>query len=89
MRRKTDAPALLDREFHLIRAQILSLAASLDRLDRATSSTDVDTDERLIQLRASVDLLSSPDADRAERVQLHFSDSYTDDWRSRLGVPTP
>jgi hypothetical protein len=89
MSRKADAHALLDREFHLIRAQVLSLAASLDRLDRASSSSpEAEADERLRLIRDSIAILPAPGPDRAERVQLHFSDPYADDWRSRLGVPT-
>lgn len=72
---------LLDREFLQIRAQVLSLAASLDRLDRSTGPSD---DARLSQLRSALSRLVDPSPDRAAAVQLLFSDSYDSSWRDRF-----
>lgn len=85
----TNGPGeLLDREFLQIRAQILTLAASLDRLDRALEQNPASNDERLRLIQSSVALLSQAGPGRAEAVQLHFSDPYLPDWRSRLEIPT-
>lgn len=79
------AEAVLNREFFELRARVLELAASLDRLDRAHG--DVAADPRMEKLKRGIELLLSPDADRAERVQLLFSRPYNEDWPTALQVP--
>lgn len=79
------AEAILNREFLELRAKVLELAASLDRLNRAEGA--VDDDPRLAKLRRGLEILLSPDADRAERVQLLFSRAYNEDWPTALQVP--
>ena len=73
------ASAVLDREFLEVRAKILELAASFDRLDRASGS--VASDPRVGQIREAIAALLDQEPDRAERVQLVFSLPYDDDWR--------
>jgi hypothetical protein len=75
-----DAPEVLNREFLEIRARLLQIAAALDRLDRADGS--VADDERLRKIRQSLDILSDPAADRAEKVQLVFSRPYEANWHA-------
>ncbi|HEX4055510.1 MAG TPA: hypothetical protein VHX86_14695 [Tepidisphaeraceae bacterium] len=58
--------ALLD-----MRSRCLSLAADLDRLDRAPP---IAADSRLAQLRTALGVLSEAGPNRAERVQMIFSD---------------
>jgi hypothetical protein len=79
------APAVLNREFLELRAKILELAASLDRLDRAEGV--VSDDARLTKLRRGLEILLSDDPDRAERIQLLFSRPYHEDWPTALQVP--
>lgn len=79
-----NAPATLEREFLTIRAKILEIAASLDRLDRADG--DVGDDARMEQIRAGIEQLLSPDDGRAEAVQQVFSLPYDGGWRERFGV---
>lgn len=79
------AEAILNREFLELRAKVLELAASLDRLNRAEGA--VDDDPRLAKLRRGLEILLSPEADRAERVQLLFSRAYNEDWPTALQVP--
>jgi hypothetical protein len=79
------APAVLNREFLELRAKVLELAASLDRLDRADGA--VADDPRLEKLRRGLNILLSDDPDRAERVQLLFSRPYNEDWPIALQVP--
>ena len=78
------APDVLNREFLELRAKILELAASLDRLDRAAG--DVAEDPRLAKLHRGLELLLGEAGGRAERVQLLFSRPYNEDWQTALGV---
>lgn len=85
MPRSMPAPDVLNREFFEMRAKILELAASLDRLDRGEGS--VAGDPRLALIREGIQILLSEDDDRAEQVQLLFSRPYDDDWQNRFGIP--
>ena len=84
-----NAPDVLDREFLTMRAKTLELAASLDRLDRASAdhAATIDCDRRLELLREGFKILLTADGDRAERVQKLYSLEYHEDWHTRLGVP--
>jgi hypothetical protein len=85
MPRPLPAPQTLNREFLEIRAKILELAASLDRLDRGDG--DVEADPRMKLVRGGLQILTEPaDADRAERLQLLFSQPYEDGWRKKHGI---
>lgn len=85
MPRPLPAPQTLNREFLEIRAKILELAASLDRLDRGEG--DVDADPRMKLVRGGLQILTDhADADRAERLQLLFSQPYEDGWRKKHGI---
>ncbi len=76
------ASATLEREFLTIRAKILEIAASLDRLDRADG--EIAHDPRVAQIRAGVQQLLSAEDGRAEAVQQVFSLAYDGDWRERF-----
>jgi hypothetical protein len=70
-----NAQQLLDRYYHEMRWRVLSLAADFDRVQRAADGqTTLDTDVRIARLRGCIELLNSPDPDRAARVQLLLSD---------------
>lgn len=70
-----NAKQVLDDTFLEIRWRCLSLAADLDRIQRATDGPNVlERDERLAKLRKAIEVLNSVDPDRAERVQMIFSD---------------
>jgi hypothetical protein len=77
-----DAAAVLNREFLEIRARLLQLAASLDRLDRAEGSTT--DDGRLAKIRQALEILGGDESDRAEKIQLLFSRPYESDWMTSL-----
>jgi hypothetical protein len=77
-----DSPEVLNREFLEIRARLLHIAASLDRIDRADGT--VAEDPRLEMIRRSLAILSAPEADRAEKIQLLFSRPYDSRWKSAL-----
>jgi len=75
-----NASAVLDRHFLELRCEILNLAAALDRIERADGYTDVGSDPRLAQLRQGLEILTAGGSDRAEQVQLLFSDEYQAGW---------
>ena len=77
-----DAPEVLNREFLEIRARLLHIAASLDRMDRADGSAA--GDPRLDAIRRALAILASDDGERAEKIQLLFSRDYDADWKSNL-----
>jgi hypothetical protein len=79
-----NAAATLEREFLTIRAKILEIAASLDRLDRADG--DAAGDPRMAQIRTGIETLLSRDEGRAETVQQVFSLPYVEEWRERFGL---
>ncbi len=76
------AAATLDREFLNIRCRVLDIAAALDRIDRAVEPGAVSSDPRVAKLRDAVGLLTDGKGDRAERVQMTFSDPYDENWRT-------
>jgi hypothetical protein len=80
------ANEVLDREYLQLRAKILELAASFDRLDRSSGS--VADDPRMNLLRRGLEVLceKSDQDDRAERVQLLFSRKYEQDWQTQFSV---
>lgn len=78
-----DAPEVLNREFLEIRARLLQVAASLDRMDRSAGS--VENDVRLQQIQQALAILQSRGADRAERIQLVFSRPYEPHWKTLFG----
>jgi hypothetical protein len=70
-----DAKETLERYFLEMRWRCLSLAADLDRVERATGGkTVVESDPRLQKLREAIGVLTRPGTNRAEQVQTIFSD---------------
>ena len=75
---------VLDREFLEVRAKLLELAASFDRLDRGDG--DVRGDRRMELIRQGLDILRRDDGGRAEAIQLLFSREYEEEWRQKFGL---
>ena len=73
-----DAEFVLNRDFLEIRARLLDLAASLDRLDRAPDTPPVD--RRLAQTHQAIEALREPGPGRAETIQRIFSLEYDPHW---------
>ena len=70
-----DASKVVEETFAEMRWRCLSLAADLDRIQRASDGGKVlASDARLNKLRAALQALLGSEADRAERVQVIFSD---------------
>jgi hypothetical protein len=77
-----DAAEVLNREFLEIRARLLHIAASLDRLDRAEGELKGDPRPELI--RRALAILADREPERAEKIQLLFSRSYDANWQKTL-----
>lgn len=83
------ANKILDDSFLEIRAKLLEVAATLDRLDRSCDEQVPLTTEaqpRRAKLDDAIRILLSEGPDRAERVQRLFSREYHTDWRVELGL---
>jgi hypothetical protein len=72
----------LDRHYLEMRAKLLELAACLDRIDRGGGAAG---DARLEQIQKAVAILGQRGDGRAERLQMHFSLPYDDQWRAKFG----
>jgi hypothetical protein len=70
-----DAKQTLEQYYFEMRWRCLSLAADLDRVERADGGAALlGADPRLAKLREAIGVLLKPGPNRAERVQLVFSD---------------
>jgi hypothetical protein len=70
-----DAKEMLERYFLEMRWRCLSLAADLDRIERAPGGQSVlQSDPRLAKLKDAIGVLTRPGTNRAEQVQTIFSD---------------
>ena len=77
----TTSEAIFETVFLETRAKILEVAATLDRLDRADGGESLGDDPRLLQIRQALDVVISQQDNRAEQIQLIFSDDYEADWK--------
>ena len=75
----------LDRHYLEMRAKLIEVAASLDRIDRGGAVDD----PRLGQLRQAIEVLQQAGDGRAEKLQLLFSLPYDSEWGQTFGVPKP
>jgi hypothetical protein len=73
---------VFEEEFLPLRAKLLEVAASLDRVGRADGA--IDADPRRAQIGAAIQTLLHHDEDRAERIQMIFSRPYEEDWRQKF-----
>ena len=78
------AEQVLQRELLPVRAKILEIAASLDRVQRAEGSTPAGTE--LDTIRMAINTLLDDQPGRAERVQILFSREYEANWREGFGI---
>jgi hypothetical protein len=73
----SDFQQLLGEQFLEMRWRCLSLAADMDRLQRSTGGAQaIHNDPEVIKLRVAMGIIMGfgPDANRAERLQMLFSD---------------
>jgi len=76
------AEQILETEFLGVRHRLLDLAASLDRAGRAEGAEALHADARWSSIKDALVVLTEDRTDRAERVQMLFSDPYRSDWRT-------
>ncbi|MBC8291256.1 MAG: hypothetical protein H8E37_13160 [Planctomycetes bacterium] len=81
------ADQIFDRVFLETRAKLLEIAATLDRMDRAEGTDAVTSDFRMEQIRTSISIIQNETGNRAEQLQIIFSDEYEDGWK-RPGLRT-
>jgi hypothetical protein len=74
------AAEVLDRVYLEVRSKLLDIAACLDRVERADLAEKALGDGRWNQIRQGISILSSRGFDRAEQIQMLFSDPYAADW---------
>ncbi len=84
MNTEQTSEAVLDQEYLPVRAKILEIAASMDRIQRAAG--DVADASRLKQLQKAIESLLEDEPGRAERVQLLFSRPYDQRWRETFKI---
>lgn len=71
-----------------VRAKLLEIAATFDRIDRATDHQSLSEtgSEKHKLLLAAVEILRREQPDRAESLQQLFSRPYEAGWRSEFGL---
>lgn len=83
------ADQILEESFLDVRAQLIQLAATLDRIDRAADQGSELGELGLAkrgQLDAGVRICLSEGPDRVERLQLLFSRDYASNWRQQMKI---
>jgi hypothetical protein len=92
-RRRTEEPMalgtandILTRHYLEIRCGLLDIAAALDRVSRAAGADAAQKDPRMDEIRKGLEIVSSTGTDRAERIQMLFSDKYVPGWNKRSSV---
>ena len=81
------ADQILDESFLEVRAKLLEVAATLDRIDRSADEESPLTDRnkpRRASINDAIRILLSEGPDRAERLQRLFSRVYQADWRKQM-----
>ena len=81
-----NAQDVLDREYLELRSRILDVAASLDRIQRATGSVADDSRSQLIA--DAIHTLAGSELHRAEKIQLLFSREYNKKWQDDFAALT-
>ncbi len=83
------AAQILDETFLEVRAKLLEVAATLDRIDRSAEDGEPlshpDTSRRSTVDQA-IRILLDESPDRAERLQRLFSREYDSQWREQMNV---
>lgn len=77
------AGQVLERHYLEIRCGLLDLAAAMDRIERSEGFNLAQDDARLKLIGQAIEILSSDGSDRAERIQMLFSDAYERGWKKQ------
>ena len=76
------AAQVIDREYLELRAKVLEIAASFDRIERAEGQRD----DRMAKIEMGIQILMDAGDDKAKRVQELFSQEYAAGWREDFGI---
>ena len=74
---------VLERHYLEIRCGLLDLAAALDRIERSDGFGAARDDHRLKLVAQAIEILKTSGTDRAERIQMLFSDAYERGWNKK------
>lgn len=77
------ASVVLDRVYLEVRAKLLEVAACLDRIERSDGAAAAQADPRWTQLMRGIEILTHGRSDRAEQIQMLFSDPYVPNWNRK------
>ena len=80
-----DGSLIVAESFLEVRAKLLEVAATFDRIDRGADLDDAAQQQREL-LRQAVEILLSKETDRAAQLQHLFSRTYEADWRQQMGI---
>ncbi len=83
--------AIVAETFLEVRAKLLEVAATLDRIDRSSRDEPLDSPAKQKRelLGQAIAIVASADPNRAEQLQQLFSRPYEEDWRKTMGVSSP
>lgn len=82
--------AIVAESYLDVRAKLLEVAATLDRIDRASGSSPLgdQASSQHAQLCEAIKILLSDGSNRAQQLQQLFSREYDSDWREKFGLKT-
>ena len=78
------AQQIVAEDFMIARARIVELAATLDRIERATG--DVDDSKNMQLLMQGMHILCDDEVEKAKRVQLLMSRQYDPQWQTQMSI---
>ncbi len=78
------AEQIVADDFMIARARIVELAATLDRIERATG--DVEDSKNMQLLMQGMQVLCDDEVEKAKRVQLLMSRLYDPHWQSQMSI---
>lgn len=77
---------IMNREFLELRAKLLDIAASLDRIDRAEG--EIEDDPRMPLLAEAIVIIAKDAPDRALQIQQLFSREFDPQWKQKFNMST-
>lgn len=88
MTKRRNGDAIIAESFLEVRAKLLEVAATLDRIDRGCESGSLggDAASQRELLSAATKILLTAGPDRAANLQQLFSRDYDSDWRNQFGL---
>jgi hypothetical protein len=84
MARNSDV--IFSESFLEMRAKLLEVAATLDRIDRAESKLSSDQQALRRKIDQAIEICASHGGDRAQKLQHLFSREFDPNWRSEMNV---